>query len=132
MWRAGVGREFCSLCKVLWGRDGTGCAGGKRGGSFLGHAIWNSGLGVFVVTFWRVFLRYFFPPLFSFLVYRRNLLVDATSWITFRGLVTETIEVVSFVNAVLANTKVVCLWTISLTSISTYGHLIGSHCARMS
>jgi hypothetical protein len=95
-----------------------------EGRSFLGHSIWNSGLGVFVVTFWRVFLRYLFFPLFSFLVYRRNLLVDATSWITFRGVVTETIEVVSFLNAVLANTKVVCLWTISLTSI---WHIWPSH-----
>lgn len=44
--------------------------------------------------------------------------MDATSWITFRGVVTETLEVVSSLNALLANTKVVCLWTISLTSIS--------------
>lgn len=50
--------------------------------------------------------------------------MDATSWITFRGVVTDTIEVVTFLNAVLANTKVVCLWTISLTSI---WHIWPSH-----
>lgn len=128
MWRAEVGREFCSLCKVLWGRVCGG--GGGWVGSFLGHVIWSSGLGVVVVvTFWRVLLGYFFfSPLFPFLVYRRNLLVGATSWITFRGVVTEIIEVVSFLNALLANTKVVCLWTISLTSI---WHLWPSHWATL-
>ena len=40
---------------------GTGLGGG---GLILGHVIWSSGVGVFIVTFWRVLLGYFFPLFF--------------------------------------------------------------------